>query len=65
MPIHQRIPLQFHLRIEFVFRHDGKPFVLKVITDTCSDGMSDNMYTLVSSFRYGDIDYKGCGEAAK
>ena len=51
--------------VELTGRHDGKPFVLKVITDTCSDGMSDNMYTLVSSFRYGDIDYKGCGEAAK
>ena len=45
--------------------HDGKPFVLTVTAGECTDGMSDNMYTLVSAFRYGDIDYKGCGEAAK
>ena len=45
--------------------HDGKPFVLTVTAGECSDGMSDNRYTLVSAFRYGDIDYKGCGEVAK
>ena len=46
-------------------QHDGKPFVLTVSNGTCSDGMSDNTYSMVSTFRYGDIDYKGCGEAAK
>ena len=45
--------------------HDGKPFVLTVTAGECSDGMSDNQYELNASFRYGDIDYKGCGEAAK
>ena len=45
--------------------HDGKAFVLTVTAGDCSDGMSDNRYTLVSTFRYGDIGYKGCGEAAK
>ena len=51
--------------VELSGSHDGKPFVLTVTAGECSDGMSDNRYTLVSSFRYGDIDYKGCGEAAK
>ena len=45
--------------------HDGKPFVLTVTAGECSDGMSDNQYELNASFRYGDIDYKGCGEVAK
>ena len=51
--------------VELSGSHDGKPFVLTVTAGECSDGMSDNRYTLVSAFRYGDIDYKGCGEAAK
>ena len=51
--------------VELSGSHDGKPFVLTVSAGECSDGMSDNRYTLVSAFRYGDIDYKGCGEAAK
>ncbi|RZA21473.1 MAG: hypothetical protein EOP93_02895 [Lysobacteraceae bacterium] len=46
-------------------QHDGKAFVVTVSAGSCSDGMSDNQYELVSTFRYGDIDYKGCGEAAK
>ena len=45
--------------------HDGKPFVLTVSAGLCSDGMSDNQYELDSTFRYGEIDYKGCGEVAK
>ena len=45
--------------------HDGKAFVLTVSSGTCSDGMSDNTYSLVSTFRHGDIDLKGCGEVAK
>ena len=51
--------------VEVTGTHEGKPFVLTVTAGDCNDGMSDNQYTLVSTFRYGDIDYKGCGEAAK
>ena len=51
--------------VEITGEHDGKAFVLTVSSGTCSDGMSDNTYSLVSAFRHGDIDYKGCGEAAK
>ena len=51
--------------VEITGQHDGKAFVLTVSSGTCSDGMSDNTYSLVSTFRHGDIDYKGCGEAAK
>ena len=51
--------------VELTGNHDGKAFVLKVAAGDCNDGMSDNQYTLVSTFRYGEIDYKGCGEAAK
>ena len=51
--------------VELSGSHDGKPFVRTVTAGECSDGMSDNRYTLVSAFRYGDIDYKGCGEVAK
>ena len=51
--------------VEISGQHDGKSFVLSVSNGTCSDGMSDNSYSLVSTFRHGDIDYKGCGEVAK
>lgn len=51
--------------VEITGSHDGKAFVLTVVGGTCSDGMSDNEFTMVSTFRYGDLDYKGCGEAAK
>ena len=51
--------------VEITGQHDGKAFVLTVSSGTCSDGMSDNTYSLVSTFRHGEIDYKGCGEAAK
>lgn len=51
--------------IEITGSHDGKTFALAVTAGTCNDGMSDNQYELVSTFRYGDIDYKGCGEVAK
>ena len=51
--------------VEIAGDHEGKPFVLTVTAGDCNDGMSDNRYQLVSTFRYGDIDYNGCGEAAK
>lgn len=44
---------------------DGVSFALTVKAGTCSDGMSDNVYELTAGFRYGDMDYKGCAEAAK
>lgn len=50
--------------VEISGQHDGKPFVLTVSRGTCSDGMSENTYSLVSTFRFGEIDYKGCGEQA-
>lgn len=50
--------------VEIAGQHEGKAFVLTVSSGTCSDGMSDNTYSMVSTFRYGKIDYKGCGEAA-
>ena len=51
--------------VEISGSHEGKPFVLTVTGGLCSDGMSDNQYELDAAFRYGDIDYKGCGEVAK
>ncbi len=51
--------------VEITGSHDGKAFKLTVTAGPCSDGMSDQAYTMVSSFRYGDLDHKGCGEAAK
>ncbi|HSD17280.1 MAG TPA: hypothetical protein VLC71_08500 [Thermomonas sp.] len=51
--------------VEIAGEHDGKAFVLTVTTGTCSDGMSDIEHRMVSTFRYGEIDYTGCGEAAK
>lgn len=51
--------------VELSGTHAGQPFTLTVTAGECSDGMSDNRYTMVSTFRVGDIDYKGCGEAAK
>ena len=51
--------------VEITGQHDGKAFVLTVSSGTCSDGMSDNTYSLVSTFRFGETDYKGCGEGAK
>ncbi|HQW58804.1 MAG TPA: hypothetical protein PLU13_01255 [Thermomonas sp.] len=51
--------------VEINGSHDGRVFTLTVTAGTCSDGMSDNTYTMVSTFRYGDLDLKGCGEAAK
>ena len=51
--------------VEIAGNHEGKAFVLAVTAGDCNDGMSDNQYRLVATFRYGDIDYKGCGEAAK
>lgn len=45
---------------------DGdKDFHLDISPGACSDGMSDNRYDHVATFIYGDITYKGCGEAAK
>jgi uncharacterized membrane protein len=51
--------------VEIAGTHAGKPFALTVVAGDCNDGMSDNAYELVSTFRYGDLDYEGCGEAAK
>ncbi len=51
--------------VEITGSHDGKAFMLTVTAGTCSDGMSDNVHTMVSTFRFGDLDLKGCGEAAK
>ncbi|QDA56637.1 COG3650 family protein [Thermomonas aquatica] len=51
--------------VEIAGSHAGKSFTLTLTEGMCSDGMSDNRYTLISTFRYGDIDYRGCGEAAK
>ena len=51
--------------VEITGNHDGKPFALRVTAGICSDGMSENRYQLVSTFRHGEVDYKGCGEAAK
>ena len=51
--------------VEITGNHDGKPFALRVTAGICSDGMSENQYQLVSTFRHGEVDYKGCGEAAK
>ena len=51
--------------VEIAGTHEGRAFALTVAAGACSDGMSDNRYELVSTFRYGDMDYKGCAEAAK
>ena len=51
--------------IELHGTHAGKAFTLSVTPGECSDGMSDNVYALSARFRFGDMDYAGCGEAAK
>lgn len=51
--------------VEITGTHAGKTFALTVVAGDCNDGMSDNEYELVSTFRYGELNYKGCGEAAK
>ena len=51
--------------VEITGVHEGKPFAVKVTAGSCSDGMSDNQHQLVSTFRYGEVDYQGCGEGAK
>jgi uncharacterized membrane protein len=50
--------------VEISGSHEGKAFTLTVAKGDCSDGMSDNVYDLTAEFRYGDMDYKGCAEAA-
>ena len=40
-------------------------FNLDIQDAPCNDGMSDNEYTLESTFIYGGTTYKGCAEAAK
>jgi uncharacterized membrane protein len=50
--------------VEITGSRDGKAFALTVARGECSDGMSDNVYALTAEFRYGDMDYKGCAEAA-
>lgn len=44
---------------------DGTSFSLSVRPGTCSDGMSDNVYEMTSTFSLGDTRYNGCAEAAK
>lgn len=45
---------------------DGEvDFNLDIQQGACNDGMSDNEYTLQSTFVYGDTTYKGCAEQAK
>ena len=51
--------------VEIAGNHDGKAFTLTVSPGDCSDGMSDHRYELIAIFRYGDVEYRGCGEAAK
>ena len=51
--------------LEITGTHAGQAFALRVAPGECSDGMSDNRYTMTSTFRVGDIDYRGCAEAAK
>lgn len=51
--------------VEIAGSHDGRSFLLTVIEDECNDGMSGNNYALAARFRFGDIDFGGCGEAAK
>lgn len=51
--------------VEIAGSHDGRAFVLTVIEDDCSDGMSDNNHALSARLRFGDIDFSGCGEAVK
>ena len=51
--------------VEVTGEHAGKAFALGVSEGMCSDGMSDNRYTLIATFHFGDVDYRGCAEAAK
>ena len=51
--------------VELGGRHEGRDFVLTVVAGDCSDGMSDNRYALVATFRYGEAEYRGCAEAAR
>ena len=51
--------------IELQGTHAGKAFTLSVAPGECSDGMSDEVYAMTARFRFGDMDYTGCGEAAK
>jgi len=51
--------------VHYEGRDGDVAFSLDIARGECSDGMSDNRYTLVSAFRYGGTDYKGCAEAAK
>ena len=51
--------------VEVTGEHAGKAFILGVSEGMCSDGMSDNRYTLIATFRFGDVDYRGCAEAAR
>lgn len=51
--------------VEITGNHENTAFALTIAHGECSDGMSDNTYQLVSTFRYGDAEFKGCAEAAK
>ncbi len=39
---------------------DGKPVVLTIEAGTCSDGMSDTVYSHKASFTWGDQTERGC-----
>lgn len=51
--------------VEITGSRGDETFLLTIARGECSDGMSDNVYELTAEFRYGDMDYKGCAEAAK
>ena len=51
--------------VHYAGKDGDTAFSLDIARGECSDGMSDNVYALTAEFRYGDMDYKGCAEAAK
>jgi len=51
--------------VHYEGKDGGTVFSLDIARGECSDGMSDNVYELTAGFRYGDMDYKGCADAAK
>ena len=50
--------------IRYVGDHANNPFELDIRPGECSDGMSDNVYRLTATFRYGETTYAGCAEQA-
>jgi len=51
--------------VHYQGKESSTVFSLDIAKGECSDGMSDNVYELTAEFRVGDMDYKGCAEAAK